>query len=121
MDTIINRRSALVALAGAGALAAVSAVAGTLTVDPVFAAIEAHRTTWAKVVAANGAGDFALGKKLYPAAARALAALMETAPTTMAGVRASIAYFIEWDEGCMPEDSGTYLRTLLRSPIFVNA
>ena len=48
----------------------------------------------------------------------ALAELLETPPTTLAGARAAIAWLVEYDEPNIPETSGAYLRTLIRSPIF---
>jgi hypothetical protein len=48
----------------------------------------------------------------------ALAALQATPPTTLAGARAAIARLVEYDEHNVPEESGKYLRTLSRSPIF---
>jgi hypothetical protein len=47
-----------------------------------------------------------------------LAELQETPPTTLAGARAAMAWLIEYDEPNIPETSGAYLRTLIRSPIF---
>jgi hypothetical protein len=48
----------------------------------------------------------------------ALAELQATPPTTLAGARAAIEWLVEYDEHNAPEDSGLYLRTLSRSPIF---
>lgn len=48
----------------------------------------------------------------------ALAELQATPPTTLAGARAAIARLVEYDEHNAPEESGKYLRTLIRSPIF---
>ena len=53
--------------------------------------------------------------KLYD---EALEALISTAPLTLAGAKAAIAYFGEWDREVLPDDSGRYLETLLRSPVF---
>jgi hypothetical protein len=55
--------------------------------------------------------DPKLHKRAHKAARRALADLMKTAPTTLAGLRAAIAYFVNFDEGCIPETSGEYLPT----------
>jgi streptogramin lyase len=32
--------------------------------------------------------------------------------------RAAITWLAEFDDGCIPETSGKYLRTLLRAPLF---
>jgi hypothetical protein len=88
--------------------------------DPIVPAIELHRETWAAFVELDHAEtrDPKLHKRAHKAARRALSDLMKTAPTTLAGLRAAIAYFVNFDEGCIPETSGEYLPTLLRSPVF---
>jgi hypothetical protein len=48
----------------------------------------------------------------------AKAELLETPPTTLAGARAAIAWLVEYDEPNIPETSGEYMRTLIRSPMF---
>ena len=46
------------------------------------------------------------------------AELLETPPTTLAGAKAAIAWLVKYDEPNVPETSGRYLRTMIRSPIF---
>jgi hypothetical protein len=104
----------------------------TIQGDPVFAAIAAHRSTWVAVMAAMDRADESLareqGRTVTPAdveakerADRALddamAALQQTAPVTMAGLKAAIAYLVAWDGDQMCEDASTGLQALLRSPI----
>jgi hypothetical protein len=106
---------------------------GTMTPDPIFAAIAAHRSAWVAVMAAMDGADGPLareqGRTVTPAdveakerADRALDdamdALKRTPPATMAGLGAAIAYLIEWDEGQMGDDARTGLRALLRTPLF---
>ncbi len=106
------------------------------TADPVFALIERHRLAWKRFGVDCDLTDCVLAKMQGreitdedearrdasdKAESAALAELMATPPMTKAGVRAVIAYFVEWDSGCLPEDSGRYMRTLLRSPIFATA
>jgi hypothetical protein len=101
--------------------------------DPVFAAIEAHRSAWGAEMAAMDRADRVLamkeGRTVTPADVEAkerasgaekeaIAALQQTAPVTMAGLRAAIAYLIEWDEGQMGDDASTGLQALLRTPLF---
>ena len=87
--------------------------------DPIFDLIEAHREAWAKAVEADYADELAAEREeRHRLAKDALAKLLETPPATLAGVRAIIEYLVEWDKECIPEDSGEYLPTLLRSPIF---
>ena len=86
--------------------------------DPVFAAITRHRDAWAKYVELdneNPRNDDAHARARRKANA-ALARSLRTVPATLAGVRAAVAYFVEWDEGCIPDDSGEYLKTLAQSP-----
>jgi hypothetical protein len=47
-----------------------------------------------------------------------MAVLIQTAPTTMAGLRAAIAYLVAWDGDQMCEDASTGLQALLGSPLF---
>jgi hypothetical protein len=106
---------------------------GTMTPDPVFAAIAAHRSAWVAVMGAMDRADNAHARKegrtVTPAdveakerADRALddamAALKQTQPVTMAGLSAAIAYLIEWDEGQMGDDARAGIQTLLRTPLF---
>src|SRR5580658_6223461 len=101
--------------------------------DPVFAAIEAHRAAWVAEMAAMDRADEPLareqGRTVTPAdieadkqAKRAtddaMTALQQTAPVTMAGLRAAIAYLVAWDGGQMCEDASTGLQALLGSPLF---
>ena len=48
----------------------------------------------------------------------AMAELLKTPPTTLAGARDAIAWFAEYDKPNIPEMSGKYVQTLARSPIF---
>jgi hypothetical protein len=43
--------------------------------------------------------------------------LTSTAPTTIAGLSAAVAWLLEVDEGSIPVRSGRFLRTLARSPL----
>ncbi len=42
-------------------------------------------------------------------------ALIAIAPTTLAGMRAAIAWFVQYDDGCIPETSGRFLAILFKS------
>jgi hypothetical protein len=125
-----NSRRAFLATAPAAALLA--AYGAVPIVDPIFAAIEQHARDWARYVdlsirndcvAAEQDGrtitqeDEAAFKAAGLTADESLAALKVTAPTTLAGMRAAIEHFVEFDKGCIPEDSGYFLATLLRSPL----
>ena len=106
------------------------AVLATAEADPVFPAIEAHRAAWAAFDAANDRADEPLareqGRTVTPADAQAcedadaaeraaMVALQEASPATIAGLKAALAYLIEWND---PGDTMEYLPALLRSPIF---
>ena len=116
--TTTTRRAALGALASVSALA-LPAAAAAEPVDPIFAAIERHRAVWKLVMDAMDVKDtdprpYEEADKLYE---EAIEALMATAPLTLAGAKAAIAYFVEWDDG-VDNDTSRYLETLLRSPVF---
>jgi hypothetical protein len=141
MTRATNRRAVLGAVLAASAAAAAAlpavAIAG-VACSPhpeaeLFAAIERHRAAFAAFVDTCGPTDTVLaaqqGREVTQAdedacddalAAEkdALSELKATAPLTLAGMRAAIQYFVGFDEGCVPEDSGEYMATLLRSPIF---
>jgi hypothetical protein len=84
------------------------------TLDPVFAAIERHRKAW-ETTHVTVDNPMPRDKAAHKAA---LAELMDVAPTTLSGVRAVIAHFVEFDRGHIPEKGGEYLATLARSPAF---
>ena len=116
--------------AAAMAALALPALAAAPTVDPVFAAIDLHKTAWGVFVDAVSpddrvlAGeipteaDYAAYEDLFEAHHQALEALFSTIPATAAGCRAAGEYFVEMDKGCMPDNSGRYFTTLLKSPLF---
>jgi hypothetical protein len=88
--------------------------------DPVFGLIKAHRTAWDEFVKQDLAEprDEAVRQVARDEAFRVMDELMETPPVTMAGAKAVLEYFVEWDRDCMPDDSGQYFATLAASPIF---
>jgi hypothetical protein len=86
--------------------------------DPVLALVARCRREWnnfGEALEKTGASDDEQARRAFEAA---LARLLETPPTTLAGAREAIAWFAEYDEPNIPETSGAYLRTLIRSPIF---
>jgi hypothetical protein len=131
MCTPMNRRAAL-----AGALAAFPAVAGAASLveppavaaaDPIFAAIERHKTAWTAFVETVDSLDNVEGEQegseegirymeANAAANGALEAFLATPPTTLAGLRAALEYVVEVDSGCMLDNGGRIAETLLRSP-----
>ena len=93
-----TRRAALGALASIPALA-IPAVAVAEPVDPILAAIERLRSAWKLVMAAmdvrfTDPRHYEEADKLCD---EAIEALIATAPLTLAGAKAAIAYFVEWD------------------------
>lgn len=113
-------------------LAGPAAVAEVQDDDPIFAAIERHKAAWrgfmltcdlADEVRAQQEGrevteaDTAAYEAASCNAAAAFEALIGTVPTSTAGARAAVAYLVEYDHGCVPQNSGRYLATLLRSPV----
>lgn len=103
------------------------------SIDPIFSLIERHRTAFntfvniipiADEVAAEREGREVTEKiaVAFDAAGDAeivaCNALVGTPPTTLAGMRAAIQWFVEYDKGCVPEVSGRFVETLARSPVF---
>ena len=101
--------------------------------DPVFEAIDLHRAAWCAQMATMDLADGPLareqGRTVTPADVEtneradrlereAMATLKQIAPMTMAGLKAAIAYLIEWDEGEMGDDAREGLTALLGSPLF---
>jgi hypothetical protein len=132
MTTNTTRRAVMAGLAAApvaGLPAVAGAVAGN---DPIFAAIERHKSAWRAFLPTCDLTDEVLAKQqgrevseadeaAYEAAGdaetEALDALVETAPTTKAGARAAIEWLNEYDRGCEPREVGRFAMTLLRSPV----
>lgn len=121
-------------LAVATAAAALPAAALAQPTDPIFAVIERHRAAFKEFADASLATDEVKaereGRAVTQAAEDRLNAASDfqekiaeelslTAPTTMAGLAAAIAWLFEYDEGCIPDTSGRFLRTLARSRLMV--
>ena len=98
-----DRRAFLRRAAAVGAAAAMpaGALAEAADPDPVFPAIEAHRAAWAAYqVAADRAwetirprpGTKEAADRAYEASVEVMGDLLETSPTTIAGLRAVLAY-----------------------------
>jgi hypothetical protein len=90
-------------------------------VDPVFAAIERHKMTWAAyVTATSGLSVDELGayRKSHTEDDEALEAFLETTPTTLPGLRAALEYVVAIDSGSMPDNGGRIAPALLKSPVF---
>lgn len=127
-----TRRAALGALASALVVPNVGAMPSS--VDPIFAAIERHRSTWAAVEAMAPIvdevaairedreitqADWEASERGSAMEEQALNALLIIAPTTAAGMRAAIQCLVGYDDGRLPENIGQFLATLLKSPLFV--
>ena len=90
--------------------------------DPVFAAIARHKKAYAAYVDATcnltGLEVDAYRRTHDDVDRKALEAFLATVPTTLAGLRAALAYAVEVDSGCIPDNAGRIAETLLKSPIF---
>jgi hypothetical protein len=89
--------------------------------DPVLAIVAKLRATWhrlGEVLEETKGCDGPLVDEVQRVLDAAKAELLETPPTTLAGAREAIAWLVELDEPNIPETSGEYMRTLIRSPIF---
>jgi hypothetical protein len=114
MSAITDRRGVLYKLPTADAHAeeAVARVAATEEPDAIFGLIAAHKAAWAQFVELDDR-DHEMFEEGERAADAAMAELMKTSPTTLAGIRAIIQYLVDWDN-----DIGYYyLPTLLGSPL----
>jgi hypothetical protein len=92
-----------------------------LALDPVLALVAKLRATWhrlGKVIEETDRCEGPLFDEVQGVLDAAKAELLETPPTTLAGATAAIAWLVEFDEPNIPETSGEYMRTLIRSPIF---
>jgi hypothetical protein len=100
-------------------------------VDPIFAAIERHRTAWAPYEAAlKRTGPFvgpppqALEDAKNAAGDAEMAAaneLLATTPTTLVGLGELLRYAAEMDPGSVPDspqDFKAFVAALARSPVF---
>src|SRR5262245_7677084 len=118
----LNRRSALTALAAAPVLS-IPAIVTAAEPDPIFAAIEAHRAAfleWCRLgEIASRTVDFgpdycpaihnpihAAGREAQGASLDAAMELVNTVPTTMAGVLALIEYVADFNEGKFGYEEG---------------
>jgi hypothetical protein len=89
--------------------------------DPILDLIDAHCELWTEAIEIEFGlrGDWSAERRaeVHGPVDVAFAKLLETAPTTMAGLRAVIEYLVAWDDSNVLQTSGAYLQTLLRSPI----
>jgi hypothetical protein len=90
---------------------------------PPFAAIARHKAAYAAYVDATcklTMSEVDAYRATHDDVDRkALEAFLATPPTTLAGLRAALAYAVEVDCDCVPDNAGRIAGTLLRSPIFV--
>ena len=89
--------------------------------DPVLAIIAKLRAAWhrlGEVIEETQRCEGPLFDDVNRTLEAAKAELLETPPTTLSGAREAIAWLVEYDEPNIPETSGEYMRTLIRSPIF---
>jgi hypothetical protein len=128
-----SRRAALGLFAGSAAFAVtpLGAIAGGLEVDPIFAAIKRHIETWRafgdspridEVIAANEGREVTeADEAAYEAANQtevdAFEALIALPPVTLAGMRAAMHYFIEFETDGIEGAPERFLTALLASPV----
>jgi hypothetical protein len=129
-----SRRAALGLFAGASAFAVtpLGAIASGLEVDPIFAAIKRHIEAWRvfgdtcqridEVIARmEGREVTEADEEAYAGANTAeedaFEALITLPPVTVAGFRAAVHYFIEFETECIPGATDKFLTALLASPV----
>jgi len=113
VDVDLSRRSVLkgMSVAATATCMALPAVAQT---DPIFAAIERHKEAYKAFYK-----DEDLTQEEGDEETAACEALLATVPTTKEGIRAALEWLIKFDEHCVPETSGKFLPTLLKSPALI--
>ncbi|MBN8968936.1 MAG: hypothetical protein J0G95_10800 [Rhizobiales bacterium] len=129
--TSTSRRK-FIATAAVAAVVAPSATASTI--DPIYTLIDRHRLAFRKFcelsntvdkVAAKLAGgtvtEAAIAKfqNVSEQELEACEALIEAVPVALAGMAAAVRWLAEYDEGCMPDMSGRFLRSLAKSPVLI--
>jgi hypothetical protein len=129
-----SRRAALGLFASASALAVLPAVAqaASLGVDPIFAAIRRHNEAWRTFgdvcpriddVRARMEGrevtesDEVAWKAANDAEEDAFEAFITLPPITVAGMRAAMNYFIEFETDGIVDAPDRFLTTMLASPV----
>ncbi len=87
--------------------------------DPIFPAMKRHYELWLRYVELDYTDprDEEARSRANEAESVALEHLLSIAPTTLRGLRTIIAYLVEFDRDSLPETSGEYMATLLRSPV----
>jgi hypothetical protein len=91
----LNRRAVMAGAAAAAVPAPALAASGDVP-DPVFAAIEARKATWA---ASNDSPEDAdVPHALLEADDTAILVMLQTTPTTLQGIKALLRYIVECEE-----------------------
>jgi hypothetical protein len=100
--------------------------------DPIFAAIKRHADAWYALWRHEDVIEKAIFDRPMTETERALAdavsaeedealeALLGTAPTTAAGVRAALEHIQRFDETGLPDNLAAFLEALLRSPVLTD-
>jgi hypothetical protein len=127
-----SRRLFLAAGSAAAVCASLKSAAALDLADPIFAAIERHNESWRvfgatcrgidSVVARNEGREVTEADEATWSAANeteeeAFGALITLPPVTIAGMRAAMRYFIEFETDCIPGSTDKFLTALLASPV----
>lgn len=119
-------------LAVTAAAAVMPSVAVAQQTDPIFAVIRRHRAAFKEFVDASLAADEVKAERegrevsqtiednldaASIADAEAAELLASTAPITMAGLAAALAWLLEYEQGCVPNTLLQFLDTLVPSPL----
>jgi len=106
-------------------LAATAVLSTNIEVDPVYAVIERHRAAFALFIKTSE--TFYDEKREEEAHDRACSiehearrSLINTVPTTIAGACAVIEWLVQYDEGCVPDTCGAWLKTFAKSDLFTS-
>ena len=128
----ITRRDVFTRLASAGILAVGNVGPAGASRDPILAAIERHRAAWLvagdlchavdEVAAARrgqkvAQADWDAFERANANAEQALDELLATPPASLEGIRVTITYFLNFDEGYLADLARPFLTALLKSPV----
>jgi hypothetical protein len=96
IENSTSRRAVLTALAAVPIAGAAAVPTLAASDDPIFAAIAARRATWTALNDSPEDGDVPYA--LIEADDEAIAAMLLTQPTTMAGIKALLRFIVECEE-----------------------
>jgi len=109
-ETDLSRRSILKGIPVA-AVATCTVLPVVAQTDPIFAAIERHKEAYKAFYKCEDMTPEEIAEE-----DAACEQLLTTVPTSKEGIRAALEWLVKYDTGMIPDTSGKFLPTLLKSP-----